>query len=205
MGHNQLRSRAGVRLLRHWSAEALVFHASRSWRCVYTNSVIALDIESGEMQWHFQVVPEDNWDMDSPYESTLLDMVINGEVRQVLIHTSKIGWASCWTRETGQFIHSFRTATTTSLWVGPKKGARIFNPDQIPTLADVDSDKTFEVCPHYHGARNLNSPSYSPGFWLVLPGHQQQLHGRPVRHGGAGWQIRWHEVSSQTGCPATTT
>ena len=26
----------------------------------------------------------------------------------------------------------------------------------------VDSGKVFEVCPHFHGARNLNSPSYSP-------------------------------------------
>ena len=57
------------------------------------------------MQWYFQVVPEDNWDMDSPYESTLVDLVINGEVRQVLIHTSKIGWGVVLDRSDGQ-VHS---------------------------------------------------------------------------------------------------
>ena len=129
---------------------------------MYTNSVIALDIENGEMQWYFQVVPEDNWDMDSPYESTLLDMVVNGVVRKVLIHTSKIGWGVVLDRETGQFLHSFRTAYDNLIMGWTEEGRPIFNLDQIPTLADVDSEKTFEVCPHYHGARNLNSPSYSP-------------------------------------------
>ena len=129
---------------------------------LYTNSVIALDIENGEMQWYFQVVPEDNWDMDSPYESTLLDMVVNGVVRKVLIHTSKIGWGVVLDRETGQFLHSFRTAYDNLIMGWTEEGRPIFNLDQIPTLADVDSEKTFEVCPHYHGARNLNSPSYSP-------------------------------------------
>ena len=129
---------------------------------LYTNSVIALDIQTGEMQWYFQVVPEDNWDMDSPYESTLLDLVINGEVREVLVHTSKIGWGIMLDRATGQFIHSFRTAYDNLITSWTEEGRPVFNPDLIPTLADVDSDKTFEVCPHYHGARNLNSPSYSP-------------------------------------------
>ncbi len=137
---------------------------------LYTNSVIALDIENGQMEWYFQVVPEDNWDMDSPYESTLLDMIINGEVRKVLIHTSKIGWGVVLDRETGQFIHSFRTAYDNLIMGWTEEGRPIFNPDQIPTAADVDSDKVFEVCPHYHGARNLNSPSYSPLTGLYYMG-----------------------------------
>ena len=137
---------------------------------LYTNSVIALDIENGEMQWYFQVVPEDNWDMDSPYESTLIDMVINGVVRKVLIHTSKIGWGVVLDRETGQFLHSFRTAFDNLIMSWTEEGRPVFNPDQIPTLADVDSEKTFEVCPHYHGARNLNSPSYSPLTGLYYMG-----------------------------------
>ena len=146
---------------------------------LYTNSVIALDIETGEMQWYFQVVPEDNWDMDSPYESTLVDrgvsvyddkMVINGEVRPVLIHTSKIGWGVVLDRRTGRFIRSFRTAHDNLITGWTEEGRPIFNPDQIPTSADVDSDKVFEVCPHYHGARNLNSPSYSPLTGLYYMG-----------------------------------
>ena len=45
---------------------------------LYTNSILALDIDTGEIQWHFQVVPADNWDMDTPYESMLVDLTIDG-------------------------------------------------------------------------------------------------------------------------------
>ena len=129
---------------------------------LYTNSVIAVDIETGAMQWYFQVVPEDNWDMDSPYESTLVDLEIDGAMRQALIHTSKIGWGVVLDRATGEFIHSFRTAYDNIITEWTAQGRPIFNPDVIPAPEDVDSDKVFEVCPHYHGARNLNAPSYSP-------------------------------------------
>ena len=129
---------------------------------LYTNSIIAVDIDSGEMQWHFQVVPEDNWDMDSPYESTLVDLVIDGTPRQALIHTSKIGWGVVLDRVTGEFIHSFRTAYDNIITGWGESGRPIFNPDVLPAREDVDSGRVFEVCPHLHGARNLNSPSYSP-------------------------------------------
>ena len=37
-------------------------------------------------------------------------------------------------------------------------------------MDDVDSDKVFEVCPHLHGTRNLNAPSYSPATGLYYLG-----------------------------------
>ena len=129
---------------------------------LYTNSVIAVDIDTGEMQWYFQILPEDNWDMDSPYESTLVDLEINGTVRQALIHTSKVGWGVVLDRVTGEFIHPFRTAYDNIITGWEESGRPIVNPDLLPTLEDVDSGRMFEVCPHLHGARNLNSPSYSP-------------------------------------------
>jgi PQQ-dependent dehydrogenase (methanol/ethanol family) len=129
---------------------------------LYTNSVIAVDIESGEIEWYFQVVPEDNWDMDSPYESTLVDLEIDGETRQALIHTSKIGWGVVLDRVTGEFIHSFRTAYDNIVTGWSEAGRPVYNPDVVPSPEDVDSGRVVQVCPHFHGARNLNSPSYSP-------------------------------------------
>ena len=129
---------------------------------LYTNSILALDIDTGEMRWHFQVVPEDNWDMDTPYESMLVDLVIGGEVRKALVHTNKTGWGVVLDRVTGEFIQAFRTAYDNLITEWTDEGRPIFNPELIPAPEDVDSDKVFEVCPHYHGARNLQSPSYSP-------------------------------------------
>jgi mono/diheme cytochrome c family protein len=42
------------------------------------------------------------------------------------------------------------------------QGRPIVDPKAIPTPADLDSGKIFEICPHLHGARNLQAPSYSP-------------------------------------------
>ena len=136
---------------------------------LYTNSILAIDIDSGELQWHFQVVPSDNWDLDATHESMLVDLVIGGVERKALIETSKIGWGVVLDRVTGQFLGSFRTGYDNLITGWTDIGVPIYNPALIPTMDDVDSDKVFEVCPHYHGARNLNSPSYSPetGFYYV--------------------------------------
>ena len=128
---------------------------------LYTNSILAIAIDTGELQWHFQVVPSDNWDLDATHESMLVDLVIGGRERKALIETSKIGWGIVLDRVTGQFLGAFRTAYDNLITGWTDIGIPIYNPALIPTMDDVDSDKVFEVCPHYHGARNLNSPSYS--------------------------------------------
>ena len=137
---------------------------------LHTNCILALDIDTGAIEWYFQVVPADNWDLDATAESMLVDLVIGGVERKALIETSKIGWGVVLDRETGRFLHAFRTAYDNVITGWTDTGSPIFNPDQIPTLEDVDSDRVFEVCPHLHGARNLNSASYSPETGLYYVG-----------------------------------
>ena len=129
---------------------------------LYTNCILALDIDTGEIQWYFQVVPADNWDMDSTAESMLVDLVIEGETRTALIETSKIGWGVVLDRATGEFIHAFRTGYDNLITGWTDEGRPTFNPDLIPDREDVASARVFEVCPHLHGNRNLNAASYSP-------------------------------------------
>ena len=137
---------------------------------LYTNSILALDLDTGEIEWYFQVVPSDNWDLDATHESMLVDLVIGGVERKALIETSKIGWGVVLDRETGRFLNAFRTGYDNIIEGWTDSGSPIFNPAQIPTLDDVDSDKIFEVCPHFHGTRNLNSPSFSPETGLYYTG-----------------------------------
>ena len=69
---------------------------------LYTNCILALDIDIGEIEWCFQVVPSDNWDLDATHESMLVDLVVGGVERKALIETSKIGWGVVLDRETGR-------------------------------------------------------------------------------------------------------
>ena len=135
---------------------------------LYTNSVIAADAETGEIRWHFQLVPADEWDR-SAYESMLVDLEIDGVMRKALIQTGKIGWGVVLDRATGEFLHAFRTAYDNTITGWTDQGRPIYDPKTVPIPEDVDSGKVFEICPHIHGARNLQAPSYSPitGFYYL--------------------------------------
>jgi alcohol dehydrogenase (cytochrome c) len=128
---------------------------------LYTNSVVAVDAQTGAIRWHFQLNPADDWDR-AAYENMLVDLVINGRTRKALIQTGKIGWGVVLDRQTGEFLHAFKTAYDNVITGWTAQGRPIVNPHSVPTPADLDSGKIFEICPHLHGARNLQAPSYSP-------------------------------------------
>jgi alcohol dehydrogenase (cytochrome c) len=135
---------------------------------LYTNSIVALDGDSGELRWHFQLNPADEWDR-AAYESMLVDLEIDGVMRKALIQTGKIGWGVVLDRETGEFLHAFRTAYDNTITDWTDEGRPIYDPKTVPVPADVDSGRVFEICPHIHGARNLQAPSFSPetGFYYL--------------------------------------
>lgn len=128
---------------------------------LYTNTLIAADADTGEMRWHFQLVPADEWDR-SAYEGMLVDLEIDGVLRKAVILTGKIGWGVVLDRATGKFLRAFRTAYDNTIVGWTNEGRAIYDPKAIPKPEDVDSGKVFEICPHVHGARNLQAPSFSP-------------------------------------------
>lgn len=129
---------------------------------LYTASILALDFNTGEIRWHFQVLPGESWDYDQPHESMLLDMTVDGEPRKTLVHTSKIGWGLVLDRETGEYLYTFRTGYDNVVTGWTPEGRPIYNPEVVPQPEDQDSGRTFLACPHLHGTRDLHSPSYSP-------------------------------------------
>src|SRR5688572_23967265 len=135
---------------------------------LYSNTLLAVEAATGKLRWHFQLVPADQWDR-SGYEGMLVDLVLDGEPRKALITTGKIGWGVVLDRVTGEFLHAFRTAYDNTITGWSAQGRPIFDPRTLPTPRDVDSGKVFEICPHIHGARNLQAPSYSPqtGFYYL--------------------------------------
>jgi alcohol dehydrogenase (cytochrome c) len=99
----------------------------------------------------------------------LVDLPIDGVVRKALVTTGKIGWGVVLDRATGEFLHAFRTAYDNVITGWTDAGRPIYDPRAIPKPEDVDSGKVFEICPHIHGARNLQAPSFSPqtGYYYL--------------------------------------
>ena len=59
---------------------------------LYTGSIVALDVESGEYRCHFQQVHHDIWDYDAPAPVVLFDLEIDGRMRKGMAEASKTGW-----------------------------------------------------------------------------------------------------------------
>ena len=58
---------------------------------LFANSLVALDLKTGEYKWHFQSVHHDIWDMDNVMSPVLADVKIDGKDRKVIIYGSKTG------------------------------------------------------------------------------------------------------------------
>jgi quinohemoprotein ethanol dehydrogenase len=56
---------------------------------LYVCSILAVDVDSGELKWHFQVVPGDSWDFDSVQHLILADLPIGGRTRKVIMQANK--------------------------------------------------------------------------------------------------------------------
>lgn len=65
--------------------------SSRPGSNLFGNSIVALDLKSGEYRWHFQSVHHDIWDMDNVMAPVLADVRIHGRQREVVIYGSKTG------------------------------------------------------------------------------------------------------------------
>src|SRR3984893_4308002 len=71
---------------------------------LYLSSILALRAVDGELVWHFQVTPGDNWDYDATQPLMLADLRIDGNTRKVIMQASKNGFFYLLDRQTGQFI-----------------------------------------------------------------------------------------------------
>ena len=70
----------------------------------YTSSILARDPDTGELRWALQVTPHDLWDYDAVNENILADLPIHGQLRQVLVHFDRNGFAYTIDRRTGEVL-----------------------------------------------------------------------------------------------------
>ena len=69
---------------------------------LYGTSLIALDVETGERAWHFQLVHHDVWNYDNPNAPKAVDITVDGQRIPAIVQTTKQGWAYVFNRETGE-------------------------------------------------------------------------------------------------------
>ncbi len=128
---------------------------------LYSNSILALNPDTGRLQWHFQFTPHDVNDWDATETPVLVDAVFRGQPRKLLLHGDRNGFFYVLDRLTGEFLlaEPFIKTLTWATGIDPK-GRPILAPNQEPT---PDGTRT---CPAVTGATNWPSPSYNPDTGL---------------------------------------
>ncbi len=70
---------------------------------LYTSSLVAVDLRTGERVWHYQLVHHDIWDYDMPAAPILVDADVEGRgPSKLVVALTKMGWAFVFDRETGE-------------------------------------------------------------------------------------------------------
>ncbi len=80
------------------------FRGAKNMDSLYTCSIVAVQVSTGQLKWHYQEVPNDNWDYDAVQHLMLADLNINGRPRKVLMQAGKDGFFYVLDRITGEFI-----------------------------------------------------------------------------------------------------
>ena len=123
---------------------------------LYADSLIAVDVDTGALRWHFQFTPHDVNDIDATEIPILIDADFRGRPRKLLLFANRNGFFYIFDRVTGEYLHAKAFARQTWTKGLDAKGRPIPNPDTVP------SAKGALVYPDDDGVTNWFSPSHSP-------------------------------------------
>ncbi len=120
---------------------------------LFTDSVIALDPDTGKLKWWYQFTPNDSHDWDSEEDMVLADQVIDGKPRKLLLHSDRNGVFYVLDRTNGKFLWAkpFVKETWATGW--DKEGRPIIN-----HATDATPEGT--VMWPAGAATNFQAPSY---------------------------------------------
>ena len=130
---------------------------------LYLASILALRGSTGEMVWHFQVTPGENWDYDATQPLMLAELNIGGRARKVVMQASKNGFFYVLDRETGEFISAkpFVSGITWATGVDAHSGR------PIESTTAYDGLHPVLVSPDTDGAHNWFPMAFDPQKGLV--------------------------------------
>ena len=160
---------------------------------LFSASIVAMDMKTGEYRWHFQSVHHGIWDMDNNMPPVLVDAKIHGKMRKLVVYGSKSGMYYILDRTDGSAplgidevpVPQDARQKTWPTQPVPRQGAWIETQlvDQ-PLGTEIPGDPNRAV-PNY-----VTGPLYAP-FWDI------PVLSTPAHGGGACWNH--HSYSHRTG------
>jgi len=139
---------------------------------LFTNSAVALNVDTGEPAWYFQYTPNDSWDYDEVGVHMLYDIEIDGRLRKAVAHFGRNGFFYTLDRTTGAFIKAEQYVNDLNWTAGldpvtgkpvdydPNLDVQIYNPEARAMRSDRDRMK--RACPTWHGGVAHQPIAFNP-------------------------------------------
>jgi PQQ-dependent dehydrogenase (methanol/ethanol family) len=164
-----------------------LYGAERPGDNLYTNSMVAVDLNTGAYKWHYQYIAHDVWDLDAVSPVILTEAKgKDGKMRKVAIHGGKTGHVYVHDRATGELIrHSEAMVPQENMWVLPTKdGARMLpgangGVEWSPMAVNPKTRLAYAANLHQPMTYHVEEAKYPGGkLWLggafkVIPGEKQ--------------------------------
>jgi alcohol dehydrogenase (cytochrome c) len=131
---------------------------------LYSNSLLALDVDTGKLKWYFQFTKHDEHD----YDATQVPVLLERDGKHLLMQANRNGFFYVLDRSNGKLLSSSAYAKVT--WSSSKdsEGRPVANKEATPT------PNGSPICPGAAGATNWMSPTFDPqtGFFYVTAREQ---------------------------------
>lgn len=121
---------------------------------LYTASIVALDVETGKLRWHFQAMPHDTHDYDGTNVPLIYTRRIAGKDRKLLTYGGRNGWLVTIDRETGKPLLSMP-------YMDGLKWVKGVNPKTLEPISDRDNDPKVTGSIGNTNPTNWYNPTYS--------------------------------------------
>jgi quinohemoprotein ethanol dehydrogenase len=131
---------------------------------LFLSSIVALNLDTGEYVWHYQMTPNESWDYDNTQQITTADLEINGEKRRVVMQASKNGFFYVLDAKTGKLLSANNYVPVNwAKGIDMTTGRPIVNPEANYSK----TNKGFITLPGFPGGHNWQPMSFSPATGLV--------------------------------------
>jgi alcohol dehydrogenase (cytochrome c) len=138
--------------------------AGRSGDNLYSNSLLALDADTGKLKWYFQFTKHDEHD----YDATQVPVLLEQDGKHLILQANRNGFFYVLDRTTGKLLSASSYAKVTWSTGKDSEGRPIANKEATPT------PNGSPVCPGAAGATNWMSPTYDPQTKLFYVTSREQ-------------------------------
>jgi len=137
---------------------------------LYLCSIVAVDADTGEYRWHYQMVPEEDWDYTCTQPMMLADLKIEGRERSVIMQAPKNGFFYVLDRATGELLsaESYVSENTWASHIDMETGRPVLQPGTHNTTTP------HLMNPSWLAAHTWHPMAFNPATGLVYLGAQEQ-------------------------------